>query len=598
MIRPVGTLLLRAALIAWLAILLLVPAHPADAQQIVNRPRATQASPVGLQLAPSTLLPAGSTYVWVGDGLASPSGGVGPGASNPVHVFQGLAGGRLQGVGTPFLAQSGTSFAGAGGNSAWQYPTGLNAAFVQYPDVLILSGGHNDNVISENPATGQGMADWKMTIVYAVANLTTYGIKQLRVVGTQASALAGETTWRTAAWAEQKAFVDAITATDPRVVFVPVDDLLPATSYSIDAAGAYTHWDERGAAIVASRVLASLNLEAKTPLEIADMIFAGTYPLMSGAVISAGSDRSLSGTGGTITGPGITGTLATSAVIQNNTGATGISVAQVATTAGRTKTVVTLSGTASSTGRVYIQSKTTFPVTASPGQFVRTGAILRAPASRWSLGAGYNYGTWGGGGFSFALSPNIGAAAGSDFEAVVFANEQALYGAGPTYNGQAGVAVGFKSGAALSGTMEYEQPFAYLVSDRQKGAPVYLGELQNAGGGMIFSTNFRMGLTGAVSAATGGSPVIRPGTWNLRGFTNSDFVARRIYKGGGSGGVTGQSNLGAGALLATLSGSTWTASIAGGAAAQGDLLYVEIDCNNGIGGTVTYRSVLALVVAA
>ncbi|MBV2147873.1 hypothetical protein KRZ98_06160 [Sphingobium sp. AS12] len=560
------------------------------------------------------LLPVGSTYNWVGDGLVAPSGGVGPGANNAPHVFQALMSARVQPTAVPFLALSGTSISDQATGNVWIDPMAIDAALCQYPDLMMLGPmGANDNLLSTNPGANPAsgstsnpyLQDWYDAVDRAFAEQVVARGKHLVVIPTVGSAKAGEATVdsgqtltrRERVWAAMAAHVGAMTATTPKCDYVDLAAMVPASSYSVDSP-LYVHVDERGSWAVALPVFTALDgkVEAKTAQEIRDMIEAGTYPLMASAQLD--TDRALAGTGGTITGPGVTAVvgsgLATSKSIINDTGATGITVAQVATTGGRTKTVVTLAGTASATSRIRIADKSNFTVTASPGQYVRTGAMMRCSAGYYSFGSQYSYGTYGGGGGSLGVSGLIGAANTHAFDALVQTNEQALYGAGPSYPGARNFAFSWRTGASLSGTIEIEQPYAYLVSDRDKGLPVYLGELQNGAGGLYFSSNFRMGLTGAVSAASGGSPVVRPGTWNLRGFTNSDFVARRIYKGG----TAGQTGIGTGTLLATLSGSTWTASIAGGATTAGDLLYVEVDCNNGIGPTVTYRSVLAVTVGA
>lgn len=540
--------------------------------------------------------PVGSTFVWIDDGLGAAGGGVGPGLNNAPHQFEQMMSGRLQPVVMPILAMSGTTIKTTSGtNYAWIQPYAIDAAAKMTPDVWVIGGGANDNLLSQDPS-GSWMQDWDSMVAYAYAQFQATSGKLFVVKATPASDKAGETTWRAPGWAHQAAVVAALTAADDRVFFVPLSGMLPTNSFSIDTP-LYVHIDERGAWYEANAVKAAIDarVQTKTAQQIRDMIAAGTYPLMSGAQLD--TDEALAGTGGTVTGPGITGTIATSKAISNTTGATGISVAQVSTTGGRTKTVVTLAGNSSSAGKIMVQDKSNLSLAATKGQYIRTGVIARASAGFHNFGMDWNgalYGLWGGTGNSLVNNALVGAGETHPLDALIFNNDLALWAGPANFTGKRSFALFWRTSTALSGTMEFERWFAYVVSERTRHAPAYLGELANANGDRLTTTQQRLRPTGTVSAATGGTVTIEPGVWTPRGLLDTDRPAKRVYKGN-----SGHTAVGSGTLLGTVTDpATWTLAVAGGAAAQNDLIYVEVDTSNGIGGTVTARSVLTITVTA
>lgn len=557
------------------------------------------------------LLPVGLTWAWLGDGLVSTSGGVGTGTTNAPHQFARLIGGRAQPCPVPILGRSGSTIArDISSNRAWIKPYAIDAAAAQVPGILIGGTmGANDNLLSTdpgpNPASGSTtnvyLQDWYDAFDYAYAVFDAYGGELLVWTGTAASDKAGETTIdggqsddrRIRVWAAQVAHVAAVAAVDSRVKFVSLAGMLPMSSYSSEG-GQNAHLDERGAYYLANAVCQAIDplIEAATADEIADLIDAGTYPLMTAANLDTATG--LPGTAGALIGPGVTGSLATGKTIVNTTGATGITVAQVATSGGRTKTVVTLAGISSAAGKVMIADSASQSVAAKPGQPVRTGAIIRFPAGIYNMGAdwGGSFGTWGGTANSL-INNALASAAGEQHavDALVFNNTMSPFGSSGPFAATRRWAALWRSGTALSGTIEFERPFTWVPSNRTVAAPVYLGELADSNGGLLLSTNYRLRPTGAFSASTGGTMRIEPGTWNLFGLTEADFTARRLYRGG----TGGQAGLGTGTLMAAMSGANWTASPAAQGTA-GELIYAEIDCNNGFRGTVTYRSVLTITI--
>ncbi|HEX8382466.1 MAG TPA: hypothetical protein VF592_03725 [Sphingomonas sp.] len=580
--------------------------------------------------AGSALIPVGGTFAWVGDGLSAIDAGVGPGATNAPHQFQALMAGLVQPTALPVLAQSGTTIkTDDGSNRAWIMPVAINAAAAQTPDLFIMgSMGANDNVLATapgvNPASGQTtnprLQDWYDAVAYAYAKFQAYGGKRFRVVATIASTKAGETVVdsgetqdrRTRVWAAQAAFVAALGGGDSKVAFVGLTGMLPPSAYSSNTASSFVHIDQRGAYYIAAALKASLDghIEAKTPAEIMDLIVAGTYPLQ-GAQLD--TDAALTGTAGTVTGPGVTGTIATSKLIANTTGATGITVSQVGTAGGRTKTVVDFAAATPTTanGRLLLQDRLNMTIAATPGAYVMTGALMRASPGFWNFGSdflGNNFGKWGGGAASLAAPASPGAstgtpaqeAAASPMDTLVLTNPLPVYGSSTTFAGKRGFALYWPSGSTLAGSFEIERPFAHLVNERTRHAPAYLGDVMTIGGNRVATgagsvagvSAPLMRLSGTVSQAAGGTVRLEPGLWTPRGLTEADFVGRHIY----AGGVAGQAGTGTGALIATLSGSTWTHMVAAGAVATGTVLYPEADVDNGIGGTVTVRSLIGLIV--
>lgn len=557
-------------------------------------------------VVPPALIPAGATYALIGDGLTSPSSGVASGTANMAHEFARLIGPRLQPTPLPNLARSGTTIArDISTNRAWIYPRAIDAAAAQVPDVFIIANmGANDNLLSTNPGpnpasgatTNIYLQDWYDAVNYAYTKFAAYNGKLLAIMLTCPSAKAGEATYRTTVWNAMKAHVAAMTATDNRVVLADNSFMTDPSLYSIDSP-LYVHLDERGAFACAQTIYNVIDSRV-APLSgdgACDMIDAGTYPLQSGPNLD--TSTGLPGTGGAVTGPGITGSLATGKTLTNTTGATGITVAQVPTSGGRTKTVVTLAGTTSAAGKIMLQDTAAISVAATPGQPIRTGFILRAngyhnAGSEWNNNAG----GWGGGATSIANAGFVGAAQTHGIDSVIFngmvigGNGTLNYNSSTTFTGKRSLALYYRSGTALSGVIEAERFFTYKLSNRTAGPPVYLGDLQDSGGGFLLGTSYRLRPTGTVTNAAGGTVRVEPGLMNLFGLTEADIVERRLYAGGGGGGVGNQDNLGAGTLIATLTGTAWTTVIATGALASTTQIFSEVDVDNGVGPPVTYRS--------
>lgn len=554
--------------------------------------------------APS-LLAAGSTWGWIGDGLNATSGGVGSGASNNVHQFQTLIGGRLQPVPFPICARSGSTIGrDIASNRTLINPYAIDFIAAQCPDVFIMGTmGANDNVLSVDPGASPGdgtttniyLQDWYDAVKYALTKFTAYGGSLLVVMLTAPSQKAGEATYRTTVWNAQIAFVNALTASNSKVVLADISDMTDPSLYSNESGGQYVHLDERGAYHTALAVFNAIDakIEAKTDDEILDMIDAGTYPLQVAANLDA--DTGLAGTGGTITGPGVTGTLATTKVVTNTTGATGITIAQTSTSGGRTKTVVTLAGSASGDGKIMLQDKSNLSVTGTPGQPFRTGSILRMPAGVVrNFGSDWNnqWGFWGGSAVSLVDNARMGANGVQGINKLIFSGfPNGTSGTGPfnsstTFAGKRSFAMFVKSGQVLSGTFEMERPFAFKPSNRTRSTMAYLGAATDSFGNILVANNYKLRPTGTISQAAGGTIRVEPGTWNLFGLTEADFTTRRIYKG-----TVSDTAVGSGTKIGSdMTGSTWTQAFGAGVVTTGDLIYVEITDREGN----TYRSTVTV----
>lgn len=584
------------------------------------RPGAPPGQRRGFQFLGAGQLAVGSTWVWVGDGVADPlssGGGVGLGAANAADQFQLLMAGRLQPGPAPKLGESGTTIKtnDGGGDYAWIYPYAIDAAASQAPNVFVLGTmGANDNVLSTQPCSASGCSfscgstistwfqDWCDAVDYAHTKFAAYaGTNDLFVVvSTVPSAKSAETTVdtgqtddrRTRVWAQMQAKVLALAQSDPRVIFVPLTGMLPVTSYSIDSP-LYVHSDQRGAYYQATQVFNAVDahVQAKTPDQIVDMIVAGTYPLMGGSQLD--TDTALAGTGGTVTGPGITGTIATTKATANTTASTGITVSQVSTTSGRTKTVLDFTSATSGTGgRVIWQDKSNLSVTATPGKNVMTGFMVSASAGFWNYGADWNgglFGTFAGTGASLAANGKAGAGSAQAMSTLVMINPYSLYSSNTTFTGKRTVGLYWPTGVTPTGTFEIQRPFYYLISDRLRAAPYYLGDLANANGVRLFPVTQAVRASGTVSNAAGGTPRVEPGLWNLFGLTESDYAARRLYDC-----ATASTAIASCTLLGTLTGSTWTLTITAGQVTTGHVIRTQVDVNNGIGGTVTATNNSAL----
>lgn len=530
-------------------------------------------------------VPVGATFGFTGDGIMSQ--GSAPGTRNMGDWFLQLMGLRLQPVPMWNCAQSGTVMTRTVGSNAnvWINPYAIDALAAQRPDVAIFGNcGHNDKLKEVDPDTNAtALNDWKDAVTrHVLANPQALLIP---VMGTWPSAQVAETpAIRAKVWAAQAGHVAGFG--DPRLLFVDVSGVDPAVAN--DPTDTFrVHPDTDGGQIGGLLLYAAIGprVAPAAPAQVQAMIDAVTYPLMGA---QADTDRALAGTGGTATtGLQAGSQIATSKLVSNACGATvGAAMVSMGSYA---RAVVTLSGIASSDGNVLVQDKANLSVAATPGQQVLTGFGARVPAGAHRLGSDWsNYG-----------SGMSGVASGNDTvsDTALFTPLDTIWTTPPlpVFSTSApaakrSLALRYKAGMTLAGAIEVYQPFAWVIRDRLRHAPVYLGDVKPAGtGSSPTATNYRLRPTGSVSAAAGGTVRVEPGRWAPHGLTETDFVQRRVYKG-----TAANVAAGSGTLLATLSGATWTCAVPAGAVAAGDLLFVEVDCATGIGGTVTARSALSI----
>ncbi|MGL4324423.1 MAG: SGNH/GDSL hydrolase family protein [Beijerinckiaceae bacterium] len=438
----------------------------------------------------------------MGDGTMAGIGGTSGIRGVPFWLMSRLAA-RLQPAPMPVLAQSGSTIARQdGSNMPFIVPVAVPAASAQYPDVLILlSVGANDNVLSRDPAATPWLQDWKDAVSLMIASNPQALL--FVITGTAPSLKAGETTYRSGVWAQQSAFVAGLN--NPKCVFVDVSSIDP-NSWSPSSDTLRVHPDERGAQQFADLVFAAMSprLAATSQQDVLDMIFAGAYPGQSAQI---DTDHALVGTGGTVTNMTGGSTAPTSKLATNLTGSTSVAAAAVATTAGRQKLSVTLGGTVTTENKVMLQDRLNLTVTgATPGQFALTGMMVRASAG--FVNAGADFGTFassGGGASSLAASAGVFGPVVNPVDSIWMIFPQPLWSA--TFATKRSVAFRYPVGA-LSGTIEIEQPFAWVPSMRARGSPAYLGGY-TFNGVSLAGTNYRLRVTGTIAAGFR----FEPGYW-------------------------------------------------------------------------------------
>lgn len=622
----------------------------------------------GVSGAVSSLAPLGSTWGAVGDGLTYQ--GTAPGINSTLDQLQRLMGLRIQPVPEAVMAVGGSTIKTdkpASTQYATVFPYLIDALAAQVPDIfMFLQMGRNDLVLSTDPGaspadgftTSQVLQDWYDALNRAYTAWLAYaGSDQTKrfIISfspSAADAITGEATYRVPVWNAQYAKAAGMKATDSRILIADMRDMTDASLWSSDGTQKI-HYDERGAYHVAQAIYAVLDPEVVSATDdaIIDMIEAGTYRYMTGT--QRDTATGLPGIAGTITGPGVTAVggsgLATGKTLTNTTGATGITVEQVATTGGRTKTRVNLAGTTSAAGRIYIADTSNLSITGiTPGQDLRTYGILRGANFR-NMGADAgNYGLWG----STSNASNSSANETHALSSGIFIRPRVAFTTTTSFTPaiKRGFGLSFVLGQALTGTIEFERPGAYLFSNRTAAAPKYIGDTVNSQGTKFFNTFYQMQIRGTVTATSGGTLRVEPGRWNLGGLTETDFSQRQIVSGAvvtgsvagsvltvtavtggviavgqtvevatgfsgltiaslgtGTGG-TGTYNLSGSATVAsqtiwcgtvgaTLSGATWTNAFTAGQTTAANLAWPAVTCNNGV-ATFTARGSTTITVGA
>jgi hypothetical protein len=529
----------------------------------------------------------GATFGGTGDGLVAPGGGVGNGPNNALQLLQTDFKGKLQPTVAPFLGKSGTRIKTTNGAQyAWVAPYAIDALAAQMPNLwLHMSSGHNDGLMNVDPASSQQMQDWKDAVSYAYSKFTAYAAVNdyFAVGGTFGSTVAGESTWRATVWAAQKAYVQAMTATDYRVRFIDISTLVPPESYSVDTSSNYTHVDERAARALNDLILAALAdvLPTQTLDDVVAAIIAGTYPLMGTANLDTNS--AMTGTGGAVSGTGLSiggdGFLPTAKTITLTMSGLTCVATRIDKGNGRYKVRVTFDGTASSAGKIMWGDTSNIARTASPGRYFRHGCRVKLTKGFRNFGgeAG-TMGAFAGGASSLANNALVGANTSQGLDTILWANEQPTYGNDTIYSTARKWAVYWATGevfVAANDYIEFEEPFTYEVSERSRVPAAFIGTLvdaSNSDSAVYFNTNYRPRVTGAISQAAGGTLRWETGYTLPRGLLNTDFTAKRAYKG-----TSANTAVGSGTLIATVTTTAWTTTIAAAAVTTGDIIWGEID---------------------
>jgi hypothetical protein len=385
-------------------------------------------------------------------------------------------------------------------------------------------------------------------------------------------------------WQLQQAYVAA--KADARIFYVATGEAYDPINMSTDTANFYTHMDARGGYAVGYGTLGPAigsRMVAATKEAILAQLYAGTYPGLTGANLHPAP--ALSGTGGTKSGTvAPTGNYASLCRITNNL-TNGTSVAVTCSKGGATPDtqIVTVSGTPSANNTIVQDVITQFGVTSTPGQYVlfALGLVLDDGAGGAPTGAMTYYAEFGGSN-NYAAMGQLGAPSiasnglANPIDTVLMVPPKAFYNSSTSFAGRPAYDIRW-SNVALTGRTVIDRPSMRIVSTRTRSAPGYIG---NDG---ILGPNYTLRLTGTLASGVG-TLRVEPGAWAPYGLTEADFAERRIYKGGGAG----NANIGAGTLVATLSGSTWTWVTSG--IVGGDTLYAEITVNNGVGSAAVQRS--------
>ena len=525
----------------------------------------------------ASLLPLGTLFTAFGDGVMSETAAGGP--KNAITRALAEMSGRILPSEAHNLCRSGDSF--DIGYARLPYAVG------QAPGLFLCgSRGHNDAIMGTDPAGAPGialMAKWQRDIDYCVANLPL-GTKIVcaTTIGSQVS---GESTYAAAVNALQKAYIAGLG--DSRVVLWDawaIYNHATASGLSHDSAASYTHPDDRGARAMAFGDGSNPGLydiiDALVQAASKDEVYAWLGTLGT----NFDTDYALAGgIGGTKSGTvAPTGDWPTGKRITNNlTNGSGVSVVCSVIDQGSYKQgKAVVSGTPAATNTITMDDTASISATGStPGRYF--APIVRV---RFDDGAGgapvglqgwtINWSNFGSLSSTSDFSSSVSDGVGRVFDTIVVCQPQPTYASnGPM---AANPVLGMRfSQTAIDTEIIYDRPMLVelYTAARAQPCPVW-----KAGG---FTANYVQRLTGTFS--NGQTIRAETGTWSGGGFSNTGFAERKIYEGS-----AGDIAVGAGTLRATLTGSTWSWTAAG--LTPGNVLWLDITVNNGVGAAVTERA--------
>lgn len=537
------------------------------------------------------LLAVGALLTVIGDGVGSEAAAAGL-RNYPALSLMSLSG-RL-------LPSEGYNLCRSGDTLALEYDR-VPYAVGTTPDVLArVSAGHNDGLLSTDPASPAGialMADWVRTNQYILDNAhvrtkriilsTTIG----SLVGNPAPAT-GEFAYAAAVNAAQKAWINAKVASDPRVVLWDCWALYNHNNCNALAPASdaqRVHPDNRGGWKLAfgdgvnpgfAQILDSVVAPATIP-EMQAWLDANTANLDGDILLSGGTTGNKTGA----TPP--TGVWPTGKAIANGTNAP--LACSIIDQPGFKRARAVASGTPTATGTVVMNDTANIALTGStPGQ-------LFAGMMRVMLDDGAGGAAKGLVNFSFSLgaiatignSTDQSAVITGDFQApidwLIVAQPLPVYGTNGPATANPGLTLRERGGTVQDWEAAIEKPRAARLYSVARSAPVPLWKVAG-----VFVANAMMRLTTA-PFANGQTIRVDPGLWAGGGLDNAAFVERRIYEVTAADQSAGLGpNQGHGTLKVALSGANWTWVAAGLTPASGRVLYLEITVTTA-GGTRTER---------
>jgi hypothetical protein len=451
---------------------------------------------------------------------------------------------------------------GIGGNRMDQMFTRINYIAAQLADVVGFGGGRNDLSASDPLATLQSEHSSNVNALWAVKP-STIVMRWCLFPSTADSAPNGVIRDNFNAWLASQ---EKLTGSN-RMIFFPVPAGFNPAIHTVDG----THLNKLGSRLYVVSILAKIAPYIDAAYDVfASIGAAGQH----GANLD--TETALTGTSGTKTGTvAPTGNVAAGKNVNNLTTAA-VACSLVSNGDGTFTQIIKITGTVSAQGLVQFgeQAASTVTINALIGDniehFVNADCTATDGVSPpvGVLGWADVAGTLGQH-FTTALVdtdtvnyPLLGGVlrtwpqAARAVTATVTPTVSVLLAAGP-----------------VDVQLSIKRPRARMTELVPYAQPTY----QGSNGIKVATETLR--LTGTLVSGAG-TLTAEPGT-HSGGGGNAMLGARRIYKGGTSA-------IGSGALLATLTGQTYTWVAAG--VATGDTLYLEIDTNNGIGSAQTTRS--------
>lgn len=562
-----------------------MPSFSDDPFQYLRRRALGRIMGGGTSSSSTTLAPIGSQVVFYGDGTMAENGA--PAFRCPCTWVMWYLNGRAMPGPAWMQARS--------GDLMDDIYNRRSAAINQKADIAVFtSQGHNDSLLDTDPDSSP--AAWNKWVrnadAWIAGNPNAYMIP---ICSTLPSTITNESaassfnpaiTRRQRVWQLQQAYVAA--KNDARIFYVATGEAYDPLNMSVDSANFYTHMDERGAVAVGYNTLGpaiSNRLTGASKESILSMLYAGTYPGLTGSNLD--TNGALTGTGGTKSGTvAPTGSYADGKRITNNlTNGTSVAVACSKGGTSPDTQIVAISGTPAAENTIGQDSIAQITVTSTPGQYVlhSFGVVIDNGSGGAPVGAKSFYASFAGSnsygaiGQISALSPVSGGLP-APVDTIMMVPPRAFYSSSTSFIARPEFYTRWTN-TALTGRTVIDRIGLRIVSTRTRSAPGYIGN------DTILGTNYTHRLTGTLAAGVG-TLRVEPGAWAPYGLTEADFASRRIYKGGGAG----NANIGAGTLVTTLSGSTWTFDTTGAGIIAGDQLFCEITVNNGVGGNVIQRS--------